>query len=150
MARRSPGWSEGVRDSAPFVSAVDAALRGRLAAESLMQDTCTASRPTGVLVTDPVTGVDTPEMVPVYTGPCKVQQTISQASNPAAGGHAFTVQDVRWDTPVTAGPFAVGDVVTMTSSALDPQLAGRAFRVIETFHKSGATAQRTRVSEVVA
>ena len=118
-------------------------------AESLMQDTCTVHRP-GAPVTDPETGVVSPSLTLVYTGPCKVQQTISQASNPVAGGHQFTVQDVRWDTPVTAGPFAVDDVVTMTSSALDPQLAGRVFRVIETFHKSGATAQRTRVSEVVA
>jgi len=114
-----------------------------------MLDECTVTRP-GEPVTDPDTGTVTPGSTPVYSGPCKVQQTISQASNPSAGGHQFTVQDVRWDTPVTAGPFLVGDVVTMVASVLDPQLVGRAFRVIETFHKSGATAQRTRVSEVVA
>ena len=131
------------------MSAVDAALRGRLSAEALMLDACAVTRP-GAPVTDPETGEVTPSSTPVYSGPCKVQQTISQASNPTAGGHQFTVQDVRWDTPVTAGPFLVGDVVTMTASVLDPQLVGRVFRVIETFHKSGATAQRTRVSEVVA
>lgn len=114
-----------------------------------MLDSCTVTRP-GPVVTDPVSGYVTPSSTPVYSGPCKVQQTISQASNPTAGGHQFTVQDVRWDTPVIAGPFLVDDVVTMTASALDPQLVGRVFRVIETFHKSGATAQRTRVSEVVA
>ena len=131
------------------MSAVDAVLDGRREAESLMLDMCTVSR-LGEPVTDPETGVVTPGETFVYSGPCKVQQTISQASNPSAGGHQFTVQDVRWDTPVTAGPFLVGDVVTMVASVLDPQLVGRAFRVIETFHKSGATAQRTRVSEVVA
>jgi hypothetical protein len=88
-------------------------------------------------------------MTPVYAGPCKVQQTISQASNPEAGGHAFTVQDSRVDFPVSAGPLLVDDVVTVTSSVLDPQLVGRVFRVIELFHKSFATAQRTRVSEMV-
>lgn len=113
-----------------------------------MVDACTVQRP-GPAVTD-ADGNVTPSLTPVYTGRCKVQQTISQASNPTAGGHQFTVQDVRWDTPVAAGPFLVDDVVTMTASVLDPQLVGRVFRVIETFHKSGATAQRTRVSEVVA
>ena len=131
------------------MSAVDAVLAGRREAEALMLDSCDVMRP-GEPVTDPETGNVTPGETFVYSGPCKVQQTISQASNPSAGGHQFTVQDVRWDTPVSAGPFLVGDVVTMVASVLDPQLAGRVFRVIETFHKSGATAQRTRVSEVVA
>jgi hypothetical protein len=121
----------------------------RTQAESLMIDACTVRR-LGEPATDPDTGNVTPSLTVVYSGPCKVQQTLSQASNPSAGGHQFTVQDVRWDTPVSAGPFMVDDVVTMTSCALDPQLVGRVFRVIETFHKSGATAQRTRVSEVVA
>ena len=121
----------------------------RTQAESLMVDACTVQRP-GAPVTDPDTGEVTPSLSPIYNGPCKVQRTLSQASNPTAGGHQFTVQDVRWDTPVSAGPFLVDDVVTMTASVLDPQLVGRVFRVSETFHKSGATAQRTRVSEVVA
>lgn len=131
------------------MSAEAAVLAGRREAEALMVDACDVMRP-GDPVTDPETGNVIPGETFVYSGPCKVQQTISQASNPEAGGHQFTVQDVRWDTPVTAGPFLVGDVVTMVASVLDPQLVGRAFRVIETFHKSGATAQRTRVSEVVA
>ena len=114
-----------------------------------MVDACTVTRP-GEPVTDPDTGDVTPSMTPVYSGPCKVQQTISQASSPEAGGHAFTVQDSRVDFPVSAGPLLVNDVVTVTSSVLDPQLVGTEFRVIELFHKSMATAQRTRVSEVVA
>ena len=128
---------------------VDAVLRGREAAEALMLDSCTVIRP-GPVVTDPATGNVTPSSTPVYAGRCKVQQTISQASNPSAGGHQFTVQDSRVDFPVSAGPLAVSDSVTITASALDPQLVGRVFRVDELFHKSFATAQRTRVSEVVA
>lgn len=118
-------------------------------AESMMLDACTVHRP-GAPVTDPVTGVVAPGLTLVYTGKCKVQQTISQASNPTAGGHSYTVQDVRWDTPVSAGPFMVNDVVTVSSSVLDPQMVGHKFRVAELFHKSSATAQRVRVSEVVA
>jgi Family of unknown function (DUF6093) len=113
-----------------------------------MQDACTVHRP-GTPVTDPGTGVVAPSLTLVYTGKCKIQQTMSQASNPTAGGHSFTVLNVRWDTPVSAGPFQVDDLVTMTASVLDPQLVGRVFRVAELFHKSGATAQRVRVEEMV-
>jgi len=58
------------------------------------------------------------------------------------------VQDSRVDFPVSAGPLAVDDVVTITASVLDPQLVGTVFRVVELFHKSMATAQRTRVETV--
>jgi hypothetical protein len=112
-----------------------------------MVDSCDVMRP-GEPVTDPVTGSVTPGSTFVYSGPCKVQQTISQASNPTAGGHSFTVQDSRVDFPVSAGPLAVSDTVTITASVLDPQLVGREFRVAELFHKSYATAQRTRVEEI--
>jgi hypothetical protein len=112
-----------------------------------MIDTCDVTRP-GDPVTDPETGNVTPGSTFVYSGPCKVQQTISQASNPSAGGHSFTVQDSRVDFPVAAGPLMVDDVVTITASVLDPQLAGSTYRVVELFHKSMATAQRTRVEQV--
>jgi len=131
------------------VSAAAAVLAGRREAEALMVDECTVSRP-GDPVTDPETGNVTPGSTFVYSGPCKVQQTISQASNPAAGGHSFTVQDSRVDFPVSAGPLLVDDVVTITASVLDPQLVGREMRVVELFHKSFATAQRTRVEELIA
>lgn len=129
------------------MSAADALLAGRREAEALMIDACSVTRP-GESITDPDTGEVTPSSTPVYSGPCKVQQTISQASNPTAGSHAFTVQDSRVDFPVSAGPLMVDDVVTVTSSVLDPQLVGSVFRVVELFHKSMATAQRTRVEEV--
>ena len=131
------------------MSAADAVAEGRLQAELLMFDSCTVDRP-GPVVTDPDTGVVAPSLTRIYEGRCKVQQTIAQSSNPTAGGHSFTVQSTRWDTPVSAGPFAVNDVVTMTGAVLDPQLVGRVYRVVELFHKSGATAQRVRVEEVSA
>ena len=130
------------------MSAVDAVLRGRIEAEALMLDTCTVHRPG-----DPVTDADgnvTAGLTLLYTGPCKIQQTLAQSSNPEAGGHQYTVQDTRWDTPVAAGVFEVDDVVTIVGAVLDPQLVGRVFRVTEPFHKTGATAQRTRVEEVTA
>ena len=131
------------------MSAADAVAEGRTQAELLMFDSCVVDRP-GPVVTDPDTGVVAPSLSRIYEGRCKVQQTIAQSSNPTAGGHSFTVQSTRWDTPVSAGPFAVNDVVTMTGAVLDPQLVGRVYRVVELFHKSGATAQRVRVEEVSA
>lgn len=121
----------------------------RTQAESLMLDSCTVQRP-GEPTTDPDTGAVTPSLSAVYTGPCKVQQTIAQSSNPTAGGHQFTIQDSRVDFPVAAGPLMVDDVVTVTASVLDPQLVGTVFRIVELFHKSMATAQRTRVETVAA
>lgn len=135
------------------MSAASATLRGRAAAEAQMVDSCRVERP-GDPVTDPDSGEVTPSMTLIYgpdspeNGKCKVQQTISQGSNPSAGSHAFTIQDSRVDFPVSAGPLMVDDVITMTASALDPQLVGTVFRVSELFHKTYATAQRTRVEEI--
>jgi hypothetical protein len=113
-----------------------------------MLDTCTVHRP-GEPITD-ADGNVSPSLTLLYTGPCKIQQTLAQSSNPEAGGHQYTVQDTRWDTPVAAGVFAVDDVVTIIAAVLDPQLTGRVFRVTDPFHKTGATAQRTRVEAVAA
>jgi hypothetical protein len=114
-----------------------------------MVDACAVVRPGGPY-TDSVSGLVVVGSVPVYEGPCKVQQTIAQSSSPSAAGHQFTVQNTRLDLPVGAGPLLVGDSVTITASVLDEQLVGRVFRVVELFHKSFATAQRVRVEEVTA
>jgi hypothetical protein len=112
-----------------------------------MVDACVVGRPVDVY-TDQVTGQVSTVSAPVYEGPCKVQQTIAQSSNPEAGGRQFTVQSARLDLPVSAGPLMVDDTVTITAAVLDAQLVGRVFRVVELFHKSFATAQRVRVEEV--
>ena len=112
-----------------------------------MKDMCEVKRP-GASVTDPETGEVTRAGTVVYTGKCRLQQTLAQASNPEAGEHQFTVQGIRWDTPVGAGPFRVGDVVKMTAASLDAQLVGKVYRVAELFNKSYATSQRCRVEEV--
>lgn len=131
------------------MSAEAAVRAGRREAEALMADACTVQRP-GAPGTDYVTGVVSPSLTLIYTGACKVQQTIAQSSNPTAAGHSFTVQGSRVDLPVSSGPFLVGDVVTVTASVLDAQLVSRKFRVLELFHKSFATAQRVRVEEITA
>jgi hypothetical protein len=126
------------------VSAQAAALRGRRAAESLMLDACTVGRPTGVLVTDPETGVDTPELLEVYSGACKVQSAIAQAASPEAGGHAFTVEQLALHVPVSSA-LKTGDVVTITAAAMDPDLVGLKFRLVELARGSLRTADRWNV-----
>ena len=130
------------------MSMIDAVFAGRSAAEALMLDACTVHRPGEPFTDDDGNVTQIPTLL--YTGPCKIQQTLAQSSNPEAGGHQYTVQDTRWDAPVAAGVFEVDDVVTIVGAVLDPQLVGRVFRVTEPFHKTGATAQRTRVEEVTA
>jgi hypothetical protein len=137
--------------------------RGRVQAEALMKDSVVVSRP-GAPVTDPDTGVVTVPLVDVYAGPCKVQQTISQSSNPTAGGHAFTVQSARLDVPVWVTGVAIGDiaVASFLDTATYPggsfpgedvypaEVRELTFRVIELFEKSYATSQRLRVERVTA
>ena len=130
-----------------MIGAEAALVAGRVAAESLMVDSCVIERP-GESVTDPVTGVVSPAHSLVFAGPCKVQQTLAQSSSPEAGGAVFTVQGARLDVPVGAGPVATGDRVRILSAASNPDLVGNVYRVVELFEKSWQTAQRLRVEEL--
>lgn len=114
-----------------------------------MVDKCTISRQSGS-ATDPDTGKVTPTFTAVYSGKCQVQQTIAQSSNPEAGGHQFTVQDLVLKVPVSVTGIQIGDTVTMSSAELDPELVGRVFRVSDLFHKTYATSRRLRVEEVMS
>lgn len=128
------------------VSAILPFLRAQ--AESLMVDTCVIERP-GPSVMDPVTGKVKPSYTPVYSGKCKLQQTLAQPSSREAGGALYTAQDTRLDLPVGVGPVAVDDRVTMVSAANTPAIPGTVFRVLGPFEKSWQTAQRVRVEELV-
>ena len=131
------------------MSVTSATRMGRRAAERNMKDICTVSRPGTKPVTDPVTGKVSRSSTPVYTGKCRLQQTLAQASTQEAGEHQFTEQGLQWQTPVGSGPFKIGDIITMTASELDSQLVGKTYRVEQLFNKSQATAQRCRVVEVL-
>lgn len=127
--------------------AAEALAAGRVAAEALMVDSCIVDRP-GPSVMDPLSGKVQPSYSPVYSGPCKVQQTLAQSSSPEAGGAVFTVQSARLDLPVGVGPVAVGDRVRMVVASSNPDLVGNVYRVKELFEKSWQTAQRVRVEEL--
>jgi len=115
-------------------------------AESLMLDTCTVKRVTGV-TTDLLTGADVPTYSTIYTGKCKVATFQPQERNPEVGGATLTVQRYSVHVPVGAFVPAVGQVVTITDAALDPNLTGRMFRVVALLHKTAATAYRLSVEE---
>lgn len=133
-----------------MVNAAPALARGRVAAESLMVDSCTVRHRTGES-TNTTTGVVTPAWTTVYTGRCKVQQsTLGAASEPRDPGEA-SVRLVAYAVhlPVMTSPgIRDGDQITITAAPYDPDLVGRVFTVLGTMRKSLATARRLQVQEV--
>lgn len=125
------------------MSAESAVQAGREAAARQMIDACTISR-AGDGDPNPVTGA-VPD-VEVYAGRCKVQTFEAYEQTPESGGFDYTVQRYYVHVPVGGYAPAVGDVVTVVSSRLDPHLAGRQFRVVALLHKSLATAYRLAVT----
>ena len=105
-----------------------ALLRGRTAAESLMVDACTITRP-GEPTTDPVTGDVTNSSTEVYAGKCKVQSKDSATSNPEAGEATFTVVSRQVHIPANSAYVQDGDVVTITASRLNAFTVGKQYRV---------------------
>lgn len=132
-----------------MVNPAPALARGRALAESLMVDTCTITRTTGES-TNEDTGVVTPTTEDVYAGKCRVQQSqLGADSTPADPGEAY-VRLVAFELqlPMSVLGLRVGDVATITASALDPDLVGRAFNILGLAHKTHATARRLQVQEV--
>jgi len=117
------------------------------AAESLMIDQCVVERATGE-VTDPVTGIVSEGWESVYSGKCKVQSRTAVATEPMAGGHRFTIEQLMVHLPVSAQS-RLDDRVTVTSAVMDPDLVGLRFRLTELARGSYRTADRWNV-ELVA
>jgi hypothetical protein len=123
----------------------------RAAAEELMTDECTIAHHTGQTTgSSPSYAVTQTYGSPFYTGPCKVQAREVEAATPEAGDRTVTVLSLRIDLPMSVTGAKTNDLVTITSSAYDSDLAGRTFRVLAPFHKSQATARRLSVEEVVS
>lgn len=131
------------------MSATSVTLRGRAAAEALMQDACTITRLTGSS-TDPETGVVTPTYTTIYSGRCKIQQRAPAAAPTDVGEAAVFVGQLELHLPVSDATALVApdDLVTLTACALDGSLVGRAFRLRGPAHKSYATARRFPMVEV--
>lgn len=130
------------------MSAVTALLRGRTAADALMVDECTITRP-GEPVTDPETGDVTNPSAPVYSGRCKVQSKDSATASPEAGEAVFTVVSRQVHIPANAADVRDGDVVTITASALNSFTVGKKYRVSGFTPDSFDTAFRLPVKEIL-
>lgn len=113
-----------------------------------MVDACVVREPSTFGEMDPGTGLrpETPGAV-VYTGKCKVQTFEAHETVSESGDHVFSLQRLQVHLPATT-EVDVDQIVTVTSSVLDPNLVDRRFRVAGFLHKSFATANRVQVEEV--
>lgn len=129
------------------MSVHSAVLAGRRAAVRTMLDTCLVRTVADITTDDD--GVSTVTYSPdLYNGPCRVQSSEGQALNPEVAGATITVQRYRVDVPVGAFRPEIGQVVTIVRAALDPNLAGRSYRVAALQHKTAAMAYQLGVEEV--
>lgn len=131
------------------MSALSITLAGQRAAERLMIDACTVERD-GAEVTDPETGDVSAAREPIYSGKCKVQVLIARVQDTAAGGHLFVTQRSELHVPMSAGPFKVNDIVTITASVASPFMVGHVFRVAGVQPKTFGTVQRVHVEEIIS
>lgn len=129
------------------MSAVTATLAGRRAAEALMVDACTIKHKTGETA-DPETGATTPAYSMVYSGKCRVQQRVPVAKPSDVGEAALWLERLQLQVPMSVVGISSNDLVTITASALDPDLVGRVFHARELGHKTHMTARRFQIEEV--
>lgn len=130
------------------MTAPEAVLAGRRAAEALMVDTCRITSP-GTPVTDPDTGNVTTPRTTVYEGRCKVQSKDSAVSSPEAGGATFTVVSRQVHIPANAANVKDGYEVEILTSLLNSFTVGKVYRVEGFTPDSFDTAYRIPVKEIV-
>lgn len=121
--------------------------RARRTAERLMVDECTIRRNLG-LSTDPDSGVVSPTYETVYQGKCKVQTFTNRELMKSGGEHEFIIQRYEVQIPVAAVGVQTNDEAVIDASMFDPDLVGRAYRVVGLMNKSEGTARRLGVEEM--
>lgn len=114
--------------------ALDALLaQARAAAERIMEDTCTILRDpdfAGDSTLNTSTGVLTAgATVDVYDGPCRVRPAERQDGESDEGGAPMVRSRYVATVPLDAAEAVKGDLLTLTVSTYDSQLAGARFVV---------------------
>lgn len=131
------------------MTATSATLAGRRAAERLMVDACTITRES-TRSTNVDSGITSKATAQLYTGKCRVQQPGRMARPELVAEAQLYQQLIDVQVPMTVTGLAVGDVVTITASALDPDLVGRRFWIKDLAHKTHMTARRVGCEEVTS
>lgn len=139
------GFADEILAALPFL---------RSQAEELMTDQCVIRRPTGEVVTDPVTLEPIPTYVVVYDpdddphrGKCKLQTYEGHEAARQIAGAAQVVQRSSIHLPAGAYITQPGDIATMLA-ARDSLLIGKSFRMVQEYPvKSHATAYRVFVDD---
>lgn len=114
-----------------------------------MVDECEIVGPSSWGELDPDTGER--EEIPGelrYVGPCKVQTYEPFESTPDSAQHRWTIQRYALHVPVDVTGVEVGDVATITSSALSDDLQGRRYRISGLHNKTFTTARRLLIDEI--
>lgn len=119
--------------------------RAQAAAEAGMADTCTIRRVTGTS-TSTASGVITPTYATLYTGKCRLQQSIAQARQHDVGEDYTLLVRFELQLPMSVTGLRVSDEVAVSASQ-DPDLVGRMFLVRDLFHKTDASSRRVGVTE---
>ena len=129
---------------------LDAVLaRGRAAAERLMVDTVVVDRQTGTVRNETTGALEPVYSDPLYEGKARVQQQRTVSEEDTGAGRIVTTLQRELQMPITVTGLKVDDRVRVTAS-VDPDLAGRTFRVSSLFGKTHATARRVAVEEVTS
>jgi hypothetical protein len=135
------------------VSADSATIAGRIAAETLMRDTCAVTRATGATAIDPVTLAEVPVTEAVWSGACRIQRSgaLSPREVSGAAGYEFGIDSVLAQLPIDATGIRRGDVleVTAVGDVTDPDVLGIKATVQANLAKSHAT-KRTLICEEVS
>lgn len=121
---------------------------GRAAAAVGMTDTCTITRVTGTS-TDPATGVVTPTVATIYSGPCRFQELLafSRDAMPTPDDPQVMRSRVLQLPVATSAGVRQGDDVMVDTCVNDPDLVGTAMVVRDESGKSEATVRRLGVEE---
>lgn len=124
-------------------------LRGRRAAEAIMVDACTITRPTST-PTNPEMGTVVVTTATIYTGKCRVSIAVKNARPFVVGEAQLFLIRVQLQLPVTAVNVAIDDRVLLTASTLDPELVGKTFVVRELAHGTHITSRRLQMQEIAS
>lgn len=130
-------------------------MAGRRAAEEAFTDTASFKRLTGRMTLDETNGREVPEYEHLFTSPCKIRIGAVGTLVPVAkeldeGGREITTLRSVIHVPMEAPPLLPNDVAVMGGAGLDPQIAGRVYKVVAPIVQTYATARRFSVEEVLS